>query len=109
MSMFSDNKESFLQFEVLGERMKSRESGCRISGALGQAFAVLDPTLEWVSLNARTDHLLDPETPLRNPQTIRYPSKDDLSVSSVHGGVLIPKKRYTRRWVESEYVLTPAG
>jgi len=30
-------------------------------------------------------------------------------VLSVHEGVLIRKKRYTRRWVEAEYVLTPAG
>ncbi|KIK61700.1 hypothetical protein GYMLUDRAFT_42729 [Collybiopsis luxurians FD-317 M1] len=76
---------------------------------LATSFAALDPTLEWMSFSARTDHLLDPDTPLRNPQHIKYPSKDDPSVLSVHEGILIRKKRYTRRWVEGAYVLSPAG
>ncbi|KAH8983527.1 hypothetical protein EDB92DRAFT_1890417 [Lactarius akahatsu] len=38
-----------------------------------------------ISFSARSDHLLDPETPLRNPETINYPSKEDPSVIPVHG------------------------
>ncbi|KAH7867617.1 uncharacterized protein C8R40DRAFT_1064605 [Lentinula edodes] len=73
------------------------------------AFAGLDPTVEWVSLSARTDHLLDPDTPLREPRFIRYPCKDDPCVVGVHEGVLLRKRRYVRRWREARYVLTPAG
>ncbi|KAH8979972.1 hypothetical protein EDB86DRAFT_3088328 [Lactarius hatsudake] len=41
---------------------------------------------EWISFSARSasDHLLDPETPLRNPETINYPSREDPSVIPVH-------------------------
>ncbi|KAJ3871394.1 hypothetical protein F5051DRAFT_457094 [Lentinula edodes] len=76
---------------------------------VASAFAGLDPTVEWVSLSARTDHLLDPETPLREPRFIRYPCKDDPCVVGVHEGVLLRKRRYVRRWREARYVLTPAG
>ncbi|KAJ3897917.1 hypothetical protein F5879DRAFT_1072179 [Lentinula edodes] len=67
------------------------------------AFAGLDPTVEWVSLSARTDHLLDPDTPLREPRFIRYPCKDDPCVVGVHEGVLLRKRRYVRRWREARY------
>ncbi|KAJ4473575.1 hypothetical protein J3R30DRAFT_3509773 [Lentinula aciculospora] len=76
---------------------------------LARSFAALDPTLEWVSFSARTEHLLDPETPLRDPGLIKYPSKEDPSVVGVHEGVLSRKRRYVRRWREAKYVLTPAG
>ncbi|KAJ3846185.1 hypothetical protein EV368DRAFT_77125 [Lentinula lateritia] len=77
--------------------------------AVASAFAALDPTLEWVALSARTEHLLDPDTPLRDPRYIRYPCKDDACVVGVHEGVLSRKRRYVRRWREARYVLTPAG
>ncbi|KAJ4474656.1 hypothetical protein C8J55DRAFT_398743, partial [Lentinula edodes] len=81
----------------------------RHQAGVGASFAGLDPTVEWVSLSARTDHLLDPDTPLREPRYIRYPSKDDPCVLGVHEGVLSRKRRYVRRWREARYVLTPAG
>lgn len=77
--------------------------------ALGESMSSLSPDREWISFSARSDHLLDPETPLRNPQTIVYPSKDDPSVTAVHTGLLERKKRFTRTYRESYYVLTPAG
>ncbi|KAJ3912041.1 hypothetical protein F5877DRAFT_54595 [Lentinula edodes] len=81
----------------------------RHHAGVASAFAGLDPTVEWVSLSARTDHLLDPDTPLREPRFIRYPCKDDPCVVGVHEGVLLRKRRYVRRWREARYVLTPAG
>ncbi|KAI9457037.1 hypothetical protein HD554DRAFT_2030223 [Boletus coccyginus] len=77
--------------------------------ALGEAMSSLSPDREWISFSARSDHLLDPETPLRNPETIIYPSKDDPSVIAVHTGLLERKKRFTRTYREAYYVLTPAG
>ncbi|KAJ6563638.1 hypothetical protein DFH09DRAFT_889381, partial [Mycena vulgaris] len=72
-------------------------------------MASLAPDREWLAFSGRSDHLLDPETPLRNPGTIVYPSKDDPSVAAVHTGLLERKKRYTRAYRESFFVLTPAG
>ncbi|KAF9021610.1 hypothetical protein BDZ89DRAFT_231523 [Hymenopellis radicata] len=76
---------------------------------LGGEMAELAPDREWLTFSARSDHLLDPETPLRNPETIMYPSKDDSSVLAVHTGLMERKKRFTRTYRESYFVLTPAG
>lgn len=102
---------------------------------LGHAMANMEPDREWISFAARSDHLLDPDTPLRNPdvsrfeplfspspsradldpllplplQHIDYPGKDDPSVVPVHVGLLERKKRFTKSYKESYYVLTPAG
>ncbi|TFY79713.1 hypothetical protein EWM64_g4297 [Hericium alpestre] len=76
---------------------------------LGENMASIPPDYEWISFAARSDHLLDPETPLRNPDTIMYPSKEDPSVIAVHTGYLERKKRFTRAYRESYFVLTAAG
>jgi hypothetical protein len=76
---------------------------------LGRSMAALTPDREWISFSARSDHLLDPETPLRNPELIMYPSKEDPSVVPVHTGLMERKKRFTRSYRESYFVLTPAG
>ncbi|KAH9925504.1 uncharacterized protein B0H18DRAFT_1008778 [Fomitopsis serialis] len=72
-------------------------------------MSALPPDREWIAFAAREDHLVDPETPLRDPQHIVYPSKEDPSVIPVHIGLLERKKRYTRAYREAYYVLTPAG
>lgn len=76
---------------------------------LSVQMASLQPDREWISFSARSDHLIDPDTPLRNPDTIQYPSKEDPSVIPVHMGHLERKKRFTRTYREAYYVLTPAG
>jgi len=76
---------------------------------LGGQMRSLQPNAEWIAFAARSDHLLDPDTPLRNPETIDYPGKDDPSVIPVHQGILERKKRFTKTYKESFYVLTPAG
>lgn len=69
----------------------------------------VQPTTEWIAFAARSDHLLDPDTPLRNPEAISYPGKDDPSVIPVHQGILERKSRFTKSYKEGFYVLTPAG
>ncbi|EKM77876.1 hypothetical protein AGABI1DRAFT_107696 [Agaricus bisporus var. burnettii JB137-S8] len=69
----------------------------------------LPPEREWISFAARSNHLLDPETPLRDPSYIHYPNKTDPSVFAVHTGILDRKKRYSRGYQESYFVLTAAG
>lgn len=76
---------------------------------LGGHMAELAPDREWLTFSARSDHLLDPDTPLRNPETIIYPSKEDPSVLPLHIGHLERKKRFTRTYRESYFVLTAAG
>ncbi|KAF8224385.1 hypothetical protein L208DRAFT_1444669 [Tricholoma matsutake] len=77
--------------------------------SLSTLILALAPDREWISFAARSDHLLDPETPLRNPDHIHYPSKEDPAVLPVHTGILERKKRFTRAYRESYFVLTPAG
>ncbi|KAF9070797.1 hypothetical protein BDP27DRAFT_1220113 [Rhodocollybia butyracea] len=103
-------KGAWATYEEWRVRMEGSQGnvGTHLQSLAGK-FAALDPTLEWVSFSGRTEHLLDPETPLRNPRAIKYPAKDDASVKVVHEGLLGRKKRYTRRWVEANFVLTPAG
>lgn len=76
---------------------------------LEHSMSSLAPDREWIAFAAREDHLVDPETPLRDPENIHYPGKDDPSVLPVHTGLLERKKRYTRSYREGYYVLTPAG
>ncbi|KAL0572261.1 hypothetical protein V5O48_009707 [Marasmius crinis-equi] len=94
-------------YEEWHSRMLS--SIAETQAGLAVQMAALAPDREWLSFSARTDHLLDPDTPLRNPETIQYPSKDDPSVQAVHTGMMERKKRYTRTYREAYYVLTPAG
>ncbi|KAF8990774.1 hypothetical protein BDQ17DRAFT_342710 [Cyathus striatus] len=76
---------------------------------LGNQMAALQPDKEWISFAARSDHLLDPDTPLRDPEAILYPLKDDSSVIPVHTGYLERKQRFTRTYKEGYFILTPAG
>lgn len=76
---------------------------------LGVNMAQLMPDREWIAFAARSDHLLDPETPLRNPDAIDYPGRNDPAIVPVHTCVLERKKRFTKTYKEGFYVLTPAG
>lgn len=76
---------------------------------LGVHMRSLEPNTEWIAFASRSDHLLDPDTPLRNPETIDYPGKEDPSVIPIAQGILERKKRFTKSYKESFYVLTPAG
>ncbi|KAL1720181.1 hypothetical protein EV715DRAFT_250513 [Schizophyllum commune] len=77
--------------------------------ALAAQMASLAPDREWIAFSARSDHLLDPDTPLRKPDHIVYPLMDDPSILPVHTGLLERKKRFMRKYREAYYVLTPAG
>ncbi|KDN38265.1 hypothetical protein K437DRAFT_28182 [Tilletiaria anomala UBC 951] len=94
-------------FDEWSGRMSAQVQDTWLS--LGVQMRSLQPNSEWIAFAARSDHLLDPDTPLRNPETIDYPGKDDPSVIPVHLGILERKKRFTKTYRESFYVLTPAG
>ncbi|KAF9049180.1 hypothetical protein BJ165DRAFT_1078754 [Panaeolus papilionaceus] len=69
----------------------------------------LDPETEWIQFAARTECLLDPETPLRSAESVRWPLMDEPCVQPLHVGHLERKKRFTRNWASAYFVLTPAG
>ncbi|SCZ94960.1 BZ3500_MvSof-1268-A1-R1_Chr11-3g03507 [Microbotryum saponariae] len=71
--------------------------------SMGQLMRSVAPTTEWIAFASRSEYLLDPDTPLRNPLTINYPGKDDPSVIPVHQGILERKKRYTKTY-KGEYI-----
>ena len=77
--------------------------------SLSTHLASLAPNREWIQFSARSDHLLEPDTPLRDPELISYPLKNDPSVFPVHTGHMERKKRFTRAYAECYFVLTPAG
>ncbi|TEB31735.1 hypothetical protein FA13DRAFT_1663464 [Coprinellus micaceus] len=79
--------------------------------AVGREMRGVVPEREWVEYAARSEHLLDPETPLRDPEYVNYPLKDDPSTRPIHSGHLERKSGgWTGRgWKEGWYVLTPAG
>lgn len=73
-------------------------------GAMGAMMRSVAPTTEWIAFASRSEYLLDPDTPLRNPMTINYPGKDDPSVIPVHMGILERKKRFTKTYKGSLFV-----
>jgi hypothetical protein len=92
------------------------EWNARMAGAvadawrgLGAQLAGLEPDREWIEFAARSDQLVDPDTPLREPRAIQYPGAADPAADAVHTGFLERKKRFTRAYREAFYVLTPAG
>ncbi|KAJ6540570.1 hypothetical protein B0H19DRAFT_332296 [Mycena capillaripes] len=78
--------------------------------ALSAHVARLPLDREWTAFNARyADHLIDPATPARDPAAVVSPHRADPSVAPLRTGLLERKKRFTRAYRESFFVLTPAG
>ncbi|PCH45138.1 hypothetical protein WOLCODRAFT_155144 [Wolfiporia cocos MD-104 SS10] len=67
-------------------------------------MSALLPDREWIAFAAHEDHLVDPKTPLQDPQNISYPSEEDPSIVPVHIGLLECKKQYTCTYREAYYV-----
>ncbi|TFK35997.1 hypothetical protein BDQ12DRAFT_655045 [Crucibulum laeve] len=77
---------------------------------LSTSIAALPTTQEWSTFAERSkDHLLDPKTPLRNPEAVTYPLQDDPSLAPLRTGNLERKQRFTRMWKSGYFVLTPSG
>ncbi|CAD6949097.1 unnamed protein product [Tilletia controversa] len=68
---------------------------------LGATMRSLQPNPESFAFAARSDHLLDPDTPLHNPETIDYPSKDDPSAIPVHQGILRAQEELHQTYKDS--------
>lgn len=69
----------------------------------------LDPTIEWTHFRKFEHLFLDPNTPYRDQQRIEYPHHEHESTVAVFSGPLSRKKRFTKKYVEHYFVLTPTG
>ncbi|GAA5984844.1 hypothetical protein JCM11641_005436 [Rhodosporidiobolus odoratus] len=78
----------------------------RIAAALQR----VEPDYEWQFFASRTENsLVDPNTPLRSVDAINFPGLDHDSTKPIKTGYLERKKRFSKKYTESYYVLTPSG
>lgn len=106
-TLIRDIQSAWQTFEDWQSRMST--STQQTWKVVGKAMHSLVPDQEWKHFSTRTDHLLDPETPLRDPTAIKYPSQKEPSITPVHTGHLERKTKYTHTYKESYFVLTAAG
>lgn len=92
-SVAKDSKEREVSWQ-------SRAFCCVPRRTLSTHLASLSPDREWIQFAARSDHLLDPDTPLIDLKLVSYPLKDNPSVFPVHTGHMKRKKRLTRAYGE---------
>jgi hypothetical protein len=102
-----DIQSTWKTFEDSQSRLSS--STHQIWKVVAKAMHNLVPDREWNHFSKHDKHLLDPETPLRDPEAIIYPQQDEHSISPVRKGHLERKTKYTRTYKESYFVLTAAG
>ncbi|KAF9070792.1 hypothetical protein BDP27DRAFT_1362264 [Rhodocollybia butyracea] len=115
------NAENLLQKSIIIAQANSAVFEEGIVSAIKGAWATYEEwRLSWeirsIRSNSRMGFLFWPyrafigsRNTTKESSAIKYPAKEDASVKVVHEGLLGRKKRYTRRWVEANFVLTPAG
>lgn len=69
----------------------------------------LNPELEWTEFAQRSAHLIPEVTPMRDLEKISFPGHNEEITTPINVGLLERKKRFTRHYKESYYVLTPSG
>ncbi|KAF9034527.1 hypothetical protein BJ165DRAFT_1417409 [Panaeolus papilionaceus] len=112
-------EENLLQKSIVMMQQNSAHFEGGIVRAIQSAWATFD---EWQSLHqppaahmsnldpeTEGECLLDPETPLRSAELVRWPLMDELCVQPLHVGHLERKKRFTRNWASAYFILAPAG
>ncbi|KAF9034515.1 hypothetical protein BJ165DRAFT_1417408 [Panaeolus papilionaceus] len=107
-------EENLLQKSIVMMQQNSAHFEGGIVRAIQSAWATFD---EWQSLHqprlkpsiTEGECLLDPETPLRSAELVRWPLMDELCVQPLHVGHLERKKRFTRNRASAYFILPPAG
>ncbi|GAA5820136.1 hypothetical protein JCM11251_005498 [Rhodosporidiobolus azoricus] len=70
----------------------------------------VEPDAEWQFFASRPENsLIDPNTPLRSIEAISFPGLDHASTKPLKEGYLERKKRFSKKYVENWYALTPSG
>ncbi|GAA5946355.1 hypothetical protein JCM3775_004767, partial [Rhodotorula graminis] len=77
---------------------------------IATALQRVEPTHEWEFYTSRDDTtLIDPNTPLRSIEAISFPGMNHASTTVLKEGFIERKKRFSKKYTESYYVLTPSG
>ncbi|GAA5984221.1 hypothetical protein JCM10908_006099 [Rhodotorula pacifica] len=77
---------------------------------IAEALQRVDPKAEWEFFASRTENsLIDPHAPQRSIDAIQFPGQNHASTSPLKVGFLERKKRFSKKYTESFYVLTPSG
>ncbi|GAA6016673.1 hypothetical protein JCM11491_000202 [Sporobolomyces phaffii] len=86
------------------------EELAEVHTAIASALQRVDPKAEWEHyLSQETTNLIDPNTPTRSVSAINFPGLNHASTQPLREGYLERKKRFTKKYTESYYVLTPSG
>ncbi|GAA6060981.1 hypothetical protein JCM10212_000667 [Sporobolomyces blumeae] len=77
---------------------------------IASALQRVDPRAEWEHyISQETTALIDPNTPSRSISAITFPGLNHASTKPIREGYLERKKRFTKKYTEGYYVLTPSG
>lgn len=77
---------------------------------IAEALQRVDPKAEWEFFASRTENsLIDPHAPQRSIDAIQFPGQNHASTTPLKVGFLERKKRFSKKYTESFYVLTPSG
>ncbi|GAA5882480.1 hypothetical protein JCM16303_001757 [Sporobolomyces ruberrimus] len=81
-----------------------------VQTTIASALQRVDPKAEWEHyISQETTVLIDPNTPTRSVSAINFPGLNHASTQPLREGYLERKKRFTKKYTESYYVLTPSG
>ncbi|KAH8661363.1 hypothetical protein BGZ60DRAFT_381241 [Tricladium varicosporioides] len=62
---------------------------------------------EWDHFVENDEHFIDPRIPVREPQNIHYPGKDNYLAQVIREGLLERKSKYLKSYTAGWYVLSP--
>ncbi|SCZ88245.1 BZ3500_MvSof-1268-A1-R1_Chr2-1g04283 [Microbotryum saponariae] len=81
----------------------------KLTKAIGESLQKVSPTAEYEFWSAKEGALLDVNAPTRSVDAIIFPGLDHAATQSIKEGHLERKKRFTKSYAESYYILTPSG
>ncbi|EHL02481.1 putative Phosphatidylinositol 4,5-bisphosphate-binding protein SLM1 [Glarea lozoyensis 74030] len=62
---------------------------------------------EWNQFVSNDEHFVDPKIPIREPQNIYYPGRDNSLAQAIREGLLERKSKYLKSYTPGWYVLSP--
>lgn len=92
------------------EAKKTRDADIAASHhKISELLQSVSPTAEYEFYSSQEGTVLDPNTPSRSVNAISFPGLNHASSKPIKEGHLERKKRFTKSYKESYYVLTPSG
>ncbi|SCV72148.1 BQ2448_4842 [Microbotryum intermedium] len=81
----------------------------KLTKAISESLQKVSPTAEYEFWSSKEGALLDVNAPTRSVDAVVFPGLDHVSSQSIKEGHLERKKRFTKSYSESYYILTPSG